>query len=143
MSGAVEVKPSSRRGSFTPPRLTKVVVRKVGPWSVLRSSLIFYFCVMLIGWFALLILYWILGSIGVLTSLGNGIAKALPVGHCPSGQTVGCAFTFNGTWIFSRMFLLGLVLVVLWSFLNMLVALVYNLVSDVVGGVEITLVERR
>jgi transmembrane protein DUF3566 len=115
------------------PRQTTVVVRRVQPWSVLRFSLLFYFCLMLIFLLALLILYWVLGLIGVLDSLSHLI-----------GEFLGNArFAINGFYIFSRLFLIGAVGVVVWSFVNLCVALLYNLVSDVVGGIQVTLSERR
>jgi hypothetical protein len=118
-------KPSSRR--------TRVVVRRVGPISVLKFSLIFYFCVMLIVFLGLLFLYAIMGAIGVNTSL----AKFL-------GELFGTAeFKINGSWIFTRVFLVGCGLVVVWSLINVMVAFLYNLISDLVGGIEITLAEKR
>src|SRR6266496_4335184 len=104
-------------------RQTRVVVKKVQPWSVLKFSLLFYFCLMLIFLFALLILYWVLGVIGVLDSISHLFGELLAVKD----------FRINGAWIFSRMFLIGVVGVVVWSLVNTCVALLYNLVSDVVG----------
>jgi len=40
------------------------------------------------------------------------------------------------------MFIIGIVGVFVWSLVNTLVAVLYNLVSDVVGGVQVTLAER-
>ena len=34
-------------------------------------------------------------------------------------------------------------MVVVWSLINVFVAFLYNLISDLVGGIEITLAERR
>jgi hypothetical protein len=34
-------------------------------------------------------------------------------------------------------------MVVVWSLINVFVVFLYNLISDLVGGVEITLAERR
>jgi hypothetical protein len=34
-------------------------------------------------------------------------------------------------------------MVVVWSLINLMVAFLYNLISDVVGGVEITLAEKK
>ena len=34
-------------------------------------------------------------------------------------------------------------MVVLWSLINVFVVVLYNLISDIVGGVEVTLAERR
>ena len=52
-------------------------------------------------------------------------------------------FHFHGFWIFSRLFLIGIAGVLVWSFVNLFVALLYNLISDVVGGVQVTLGEKR
>jgi len=120
------------------PRRTKVVIRRVDPWSVLKFSLLFYFCLMLVVMFALMILYWIMGLTGVLDSLGRILQNAA-FGPPPGKGT----FEFNGVWIFERLFLIGAVGVVVWSLVNLFVALLYNLVSDVVGGVSVTLTEKR
>jgi hypothetical protein len=120
----------------TIPRQTTAVVRRVQAWSVLKFSLLFYFCIMLIFLLALLILYWLLGVIGVLDSVSNFLTS-IGLG----GPKLG--FKFNGYWIFSRMFLIGVVGVVVWSLVNMCVAMLYNLVSDVVGGIQVTLFEKR
>jgi len=126
-------------------RRTRVVVRKVGPWSVLRWSLFFYFCIMLIFFFAMVIVYWILGSVGILAAAAK-LAGSLSLGDCSkvvANSQTPCIFEFNGGWIFSRLFIFGVGMVLLWSIVNVLVALLYNLVSDVIGGVELTLVEKR
>ena len=120
----------------TSSRKARVVVRRVEPWSILKFSLLFYFCLMLIFLFAFLILYWILGVIGVLDSLSHLLSTA-GFGNPKTG------FHFHGYWIFSRLFLIGLAGTVVWSLVNLFVALLYNLVSDVVGGVQVTLSERR
>jgi hypothetical protein len=44
--------------------------------------------------------------------------------------------------VFTWLFLLGIVGVVLTAVLNTFIAVVYNLISDIVGGVEVTLAER-
>src|SRR6266487_2057962 len=82
------------------PRQTTAVVRRVQAWSVLKFSLLFYFCIMLIFLLALLILYWLLGVIGVLDSASNFLTQ-IGLG----GPRLG--FKFNGYWIFSRLFLIG------------------------------------
>jgi len=109
------------------------VVRKVGPWSVLKFSLLFYSCVMLVIVFALVILYGILGAIGALERV-TALSRDLFADQ---------SFEIHGGWVFSRLFLIGVVMVVLWSLINVFVAFLYNLISDVVGGVEVTLTERR
>ena len=116
------------------PRRARVVIRKVGPWSVLRFSLLFYTCVMLVIWLALMILYGIMSSLGVLDSIASLLISV---------SLVEEGFRFNGPWIFSRLLFVGFGLVAAWSVINVFVAFLYNLVSDVVGGIEVTLAERR
>jgi hypothetical protein len=110
-----------------------VVVRKVGPWSVFKLSLVFYFCVMLVLLGAGIILYGMLGAIGALDSTTRLIRDLF------ADET----FVINGRWLFSRGLTIGLVLVVVWSLINVFIAFLYNLISDLVGGVEVTLAERR
>ncbi len=115
------------------PRHTRVMIRKVGPWSVLKFSLLFYSCVMLVILLALAILYGILGAIGALDSVTR-LTRDLFADQ---------SFEIQGSWIFSRLALIGVAMVVLWSLINLFVAFLYNLISDVVGGIEVTLAERR
>jgi hypothetical protein len=38
---------------------------------------------------------------------------------------------------------LGLFMVIIWSLINLFIAFLYNLISDVIGGIEVTLSERH
>lgn len=114
-------------------RQARVVVRKVGPWSVLKFSLIFYFCVMLVLLGALMILYGVLDAIGALDSLTRLIRDLF----------ADQSFSIHGDWLFTRGFAIGFAMVLLWSLINVVVAFLYNLISDLVGGIEITLSEKR
>src|SRR5215216_936332 len=124
--------PDDRRGWLRRPRQTRVVIRKVGPWSVFKFSLLFYLCVMLVILLALGMIYSVLGAIGALDSITKLLREA--------GSE---DFQIHGDWLFTRLALLGLAMVVVWSVINVFVAFLYNLISDVVGGVEVTLAERR
>ena len=117
-------------------REATVVIRRLDPLSVLRVSLVFYFCVMLIFVFALAIVYWVLGLIGVLNSVSHFLSN-LGLGSTRTG------FQFSGGWIFLRIFLVGLVSVVIWSLVNVFLVFLYNLVADVVGGIRMTISEGR
>jgi transmembrane protein DUF3566 len=122
-----------RRGFRKRPRQTRVVIRKVGPWSVFKFSILFYFCIMLVVLLALGMLYSVLGAAGALDSVTK-LARELF-----SDKT----FTIHGDWIFERLALIGVAMVFIWSLINVFVAFLYNLISDVVGGIEVTLAERR
>jgi hypothetical protein len=115
-------------------RRAQVVVRRLNVWSVLRVSLLFYFCVMVILVFALAILYWVLGIMGVLGSVSDLLTSIFP------GRGT---YAIDGGWLFIRALFLGLAWVVIWSLVNMFLALLYNLIADVVGGLKVTLGEPK
>jgi hypothetical protein len=124
--------PAERVGrSVQRSRRTRVVVRRVGPLSILKFSLIFYFCVMLVFFFAMLFLWGILSAAGLTVKVQHDIDLLFP------------GFAFDSTWIFERLFAIGLGLVIVWSIINTLICFMYNLISDLVGGIEITLAEKR
>lgn len=118
------------------PAKRSLVVRRIEPWSVLKFSLVYYFCVMLIFLVALFILYLIMAALGILDSL----AELLQGGAFGSRKE---GFQFNGYWIFSRLFVVGVVGVLLWSLVKVVIAILYNRVSDVVGGIQITMAQKR
>jgi Transmembrane domain of unknown function (DUF3566) len=117
-------------------RRAEVVLRRVNAWSVLRVSLLFYFCVMVILVFALSIVYWVLGIMGVLNSVSDLLTNIL-------GESGSSNYIINGQWLFFRALVIGAAWVVIWSLVNMLLALLYNLIADVVGGIRITLAEPK
>jgi hypothetical protein len=117
-------------------RRAEVVLRRVNAWSVLRISLLFYFCVMVILVFALSIVYWVLGIMGVLNSVSDLLTNVL-------GESGSSNYVINGQWLFFRALVIGAAWVVIWSLVNMLLALLYNLIADVVGGIRITLAEPK
>lgn len=110
-----------------------MVVRKLGPWSVLKLSFLFYLCVMAVFIGAMVILYGILSAVGALDSLTRLIRDLF------ADQT----FEIHGDWLFTRGLAIGLGMVVLWTLINVFVVFLYNLLSDIVGGIEVTLSERR
>jgi Transmembrane domain of unknown function (DUF3566) len=114
-------------------RQARVVVRKLGPWSVLKISFLFYVCVLIVFLGAMLILYAVLGAIGALDSLTRLIRDLF----------ADQSFEINGDWLFTRGLAIGFGLVVLWTLINVFVVFLYNLLSDIVGGIEVTLSERR
>jgi hypothetical protein len=129
------VKEPGRAKRFGRPkaRQARVVIRKVGPWSVLKVSVLFYLCVRVVIMGALVILYGVLDAIGALESVTELIRDLF------ADQT----FEIHGDWLFSRGLVIGFSMVVLWSLINVFVAFLYNLISDIVGGIEVTLSERR
>ena len=109
------------------------VVRHVDPWSVLRLSLLFYFCLFVVAMVAGTLLYNVAGAAGTIDNIEKFI------------KDIGAfeKFTFEGPKIFRASLLAGLVLVVAGTALNVLMAVLFNLISDLVGGVRITVIEEE
>jgi hypothetical protein len=99
--------------------------------------------VMIIVLVALTILYNILDAVGVIDAIAESIDTLLYQKATVPGQESEQIFFINGGWLFSRAFAVGLVMVVFWSLVKLLVTFMYNLISDLVGGIEVTLTERR
>ena len=125
--------PEPRRGGV---RRIRVVIRRVSPWSVLKFSLLFYFCLMLVIVIGLAILYLFVDALGVVESIEE-LVEGLGFGDPDAG------FQVDGGFLFRTVFLIGLLSVVLWSALTLFVAFLYNLISDLIGGIEVSLQERR
>jgi Transmembrane domain of unknown function (DUF3566) len=124
-----------RGGPRAGPRRVRVEIRKVSPWSVLKFSLLFYFCLMLVILVGVGILYAVLSAAGILDSLADLLTG---VGF---GDAEG-NFEFDAGYIFRTLFLVGVISTVLWAAFTVFVAFLYNLLADLVGGIEVTLVER-
>jgi hypothetical protein len=142
-SGARIRLPKMPRRPATPGRRrTRVEIRHVGPLSVLKYSLLFYFCLMLIGFIALFLIFQVLEAAGTITTLETNILGCLfQEGERPT--TGDCIpYEINGTVLFTWLFLAGVIGSALIALLNTFIAVVYNLISDIVGGVEVTLAER-
>ena len=122
------------------PRRTRVVVRKIGPLSVLKFSLIFYLCVMLIVLFAMVIVYGVLSAAGAIDSLETVLGYVFGEGTTSTGGAE--PIEIDGGTVFMWGLFGGLVFVAVWSAINVFVAMLYNLISDIIGGVEVTLAER-
>ena len=131
-----------RRPATPGRRRTRVEIRHVSPLSVLKFSLLFYFCVMLIGFIALFLIFQVLEASGTITTLETELLGCLfREGEQPTtGQCI--PYEINGSVVFTWLFLLGVVSTALIALLTTFVAVVYNLISDIVGGVEVTLAER-
>ncbi len=125
-----------RQGS----RRTRVVVRRIGPLSVLKFSLIFYFCVMLIVFFALAIIFAVLSAAGAMTEIGKLLGYFFGTGE--TGTRDPEPIAINGRVIFTWLFVGGVVFTLVWSVINVFVAFLYNLISDIVGGIDVTLAEK-
>jgi uncharacterized membrane protein len=123
---------SRRRRSRPVARRTKMTLRHVDPGSVLKLSLVFYGCVLLVWLVVVAILYALLASAGIFDAIEKlGRTAVLWTG-------LDITLWFVERWAL----LIGGVLVVIGAVVNVFVAILYNLASDIVGGAQMTFVER-
>ncbi|CAN5686587.1 hypothetical protein BH20ACT23_BH20ACT23_12850 [soil metagenome] len=115
-------------------RRVKRTVKRVDPWSVLKMSL-FYYAIFFVVWMiGVAVLFSFIESTGVfqtIEEIGDGMeVEELANFEISMGVVLRWAAYIGG----------GLVL--LASVINVILAFLYNLGSDIVGGVEMTFVER-
>ena len=104
---------------------SRVVVRRVDPWSVLKVSILFYLSVCIVLLVAGVLLWAAASSAGVVDNIESFM------------DAIGfTGFRFLPGQILRGAALGGLVLVVAGTFANVLLAMLYNLIGDVVGGVS-------
>ena len=109
-------------------------MRRVGPFSVLKFSLIFYFCVFLVLYLALAIIWAILSASGVIDSLEQLLGTIFPsgTGISPTGEvSTGGRPDPDRHGPGLHLALLRCVGVAIWSVINVFIAVMYNLISDI------------
>jgi hypothetical protein len=127
-------RPAPRRNSSPSParaRHVRRVLRRIEPWTVLRFSMLFYASLLVVFLVAGILLWAVASLTGVVDNVETFIKDLFALD----------SFQFVGFELLLGTVLGGAVLVVLGTGLNMLMAVLYNLVSDVVGGVEVMVLE--
>ena len=117
------------------PRVRKVtrIVRRVDAWGVFKISVIFY-----------VILYIILLVAGILLwNLANTTGTVANVEGFVRDLFGLKTFEFDGEKLFRASWVLGAILVVAGTGLNVTLAVLFNLISDLVGGVRVTVLEEE
>jgi hypothetical protein len=111
-------------------RRARLVLRRLDPWSVLKFSLLFYLCLMLVGLLVFAVIWFVLVNMGVFEEITKFAGNFnLTVGF-PAGK------------VFRWYIMLGLLGVVVWSVVTVLLTLLFNLINDITGGIEVVLAER-
>ena len=116
------------------PRIRRVtrVIRDIDPWSVFKIGLIFYFVVYLIMIVALVLLWSVASATGTIDNIQQFM------------KSFGWeSFQFKGGQLFVNVMVLGLLGVVLATALWVLAATIFNLITDLVGGIRVTVLEEE
>jgi hypothetical protein len=111
-------------------------IRRIDPWSTLKVSLVLSVALFFVWMIAVAFLYLVLGGMGVWSKLNSNVGDLL---NNTGGSTAD--LVSSGT-IFGGAALIGLVNIVLLSAMATIGAFIYNLTTDLIGGVEVTLADR-
>jgi hypothetical protein len=114
-------------------RRVRRVIRKIDPWTVLRFSVLFYASMLLVVLVAGTLLWIAAEAMGVIDNVENFVRELFALEQ----------YRIKGFQLFTASLVGGLVLVIIGTGTNVLMAVVYNLTSDVVGGVEVTVLEEE
>jgi hypothetical protein len=114
-------------------RRVRRVIRHVDPWSVLKVSLLFYVCLFLILLSAGIVLWVAASAAGAVDNVEKFIKDLF----------LFESFAFEPGQILRACAVGGLVLVMAGTALNVLLAVLFNLISDIVGGVRVSVIEQE
>jgi Transmembrane domain of unknown function (DUF3566) len=110
-------------------------IRRIDPWSTLKVSLVLSVALFFVWMIAVAFLYLVLGGMGVWSKLNSNVGDLL-------NNTSGSAELVSAGTIFGGATLVGLVNIVLLTAAATIGAFIYNLTTDLIGGVEVTLADR-
>jgi hypothetical protein len=135
----VAAKTATAPRAGTPTRRAQLVLARIEPWSVMKFS----FMVSLVGWVILFVavaaLYYVLSKLGVFHSIQSTITDVTSSKGSAGADANGA--WFSASRILGYTMLVGAVNVVLITALSTVGAVVYNLVTHLAGGIEVTLKE--
>jgi hypothetical protein len=108
-------------------------IRSVDLWSVLKVAICFYLCALIVMLVAAVMLWWVASAAGVVASVESFV-----------GQLVNNKDFKLLSWeVLRATTLIGLVVVCLLTVVTVLAAAFYNLFSELLGGIEVTVVEQE
>lgn len=119
----------------TGPIRASLQVRHIDPWSALKVSSLLSVALFFVWMIAVAFLYLVLGGMGVWSKLNSNVGDLL------TSTSGGGELVSSGT-IFGGAALIGLVNIVLLTAMATIGAFIYNLSTDIVGGIEVTLADR-
>lgn len=110
-------------------------IRYIDPWSTLKVSLLLSVALFFVWMMAVALLYLALGAMGVWNKLNSNVGDLLT-------NTGGNAELVSSGSIFGGALLIGVVNIVVLTAMATVGAFIYNVSTDIVGGIEVTLADR-
>ncbi len=114
-------------------RRYRQTIRKIDLWSVLKISICFYLTALIVLIVAGMVMWSIASAAGIIGNLEDFVGEMIDADD----------FKFLSWEVLRASTLLGLVFVCLMVVISVLAAAFYNLFSELLGGVEVTVVEEE
>ena len=124
--------PTSRSGGR--PRMRRVtrVVRDIDVWSVFKVGVIFHLVLFVVALVAVTLLWSVANSTGTIDNVENFF------------ESFGWeSFSFDGSALFGNFVAFGLLAAILGTALWVVGAVMFNLITELVGGVRVTVLEEE
>lgn len=137
--GGVAARTARVRGkSGRGPRRAKLQLRHIDTWSAFKISLVLSIALFFIWMVAVGILYGVLSGLGVFNTLNDLFGQ---LGSANGSKSTSSNVITPGV-VFGVAAVIGAINIVLLTALCTVATFIYNLCSDLVGGLEVTLSER-
>lgn len=114
-------------------RKVRRLIRHIDPWSVLKLSLLLALCMWLVGLVASLILWTVARNAGTIGSIEEFVNSSLSLQD----------WTLDGDFLFRQMGLVTLLVALGFAAASVIASMVFNLISDIIGGVWISVIEEE
>jgi hypothetical protein len=131
-------RPESKAASKRSVRQAHLTVARVEPWSVMKFSFVVSLVAFIILFVVVTVLWGSLSALGVFDSLQRVVSN---VTSSQASAGVNAAKWFSASRVLGWTALLGSVNIVLITAMSTIGAVVYNLTSRLIGGIEVTLRE--
>lgn len=122
------------------PRKAHLVLRRIEPWSAMKFSFVVALVCFVVLFIAVAVLYMVLSGLGVFDNIIQTVNQ-LTTADGKATNGVDVAAWFEPVRILGYTALIGAVNVVLITAIVTLGSVIYNVASDLVGGVEVTFSE--
>ena len=130
--------PGKSRPAGAQARKANLVISRVEPWSVMKFSFLISLVLWIVMFVAVALLYYALSSLGVFDALQRTLAS---VTSSQTSAGVNLTKWTAASRVLGYTMLLGAVDVVLITAISTVGAVIYNLVTHLGGGIEVTLKE--
>jgi Transmembrane domain of unknown function (DUF3566) len=121
-----------------PGRKARLTVKRIDPWSTLKFSFVYSLAGLVVLLVAVIALYAIVDAMGVIDSIRSFLND---VEGNKNGGSIADWLGFGR--VMTVALVIGCVNVILFTAFATLTAFVYNVCTDLVGGIEVTLADRN